>query len=130
MYMKYVFMETNYEILKKVQEIESREIPPTVFTNRTVNTTWSCDSWAVIKGGNGTSTRLTIALDSSGGEDTKTIPVAPGVDQTTFLTNTTTNSTCGPGCTTIYAFEAQQLEAWWYECNVTGKPNHPTPDQA
>lgn len=111
-------METNYEALEKIQAAESNAIVPTVFTNRYLNTTWVCNSWAVLKGGNGTSTNLTIALDSSGTEQTFSIPEAPGIGQTTFITETL-NSDCGEGCSTVYAFETQELSAWWYECNMT-----------
>lgn len=98
-------------------------IPPVIFTNRTVNATWSCDSWLVTQGGNGTSTSLTIILDSKGDFQYINIPYAGGSNQTTFITNPNTYN-CGPGCSTVHALEASDFKPWWYECNITVSPTH------
>jgi len=89
-----------------------------VYTNRTVNSTWSCQSWPVIQGGNGTVTNLTVLQDASGGRALNvTLPFVGGTDQTTFLT--APNVTCGPGCSVVEAFEASLTQPWYYKCNIT-----------
>jgi hypothetical protein len=81
-YVKYVFMETNSDEALKIAKAQSNAVPPSIFTSRSMNTTWSCESYAVIKGGNGTTKTITISVDTSGTEEDIPIPVAPGIDQT------------------------------------------------
>ena len=89
-----------------------------VYTNRTINSTWSCQSWPVIQGGNGTVTNLTVLQDPNGGQALNvTLPFVGGTDQTTFLT--TPNITCGTGCSVVEAFEASLIQPWYYQCNIT-----------
>ena len=89
-----------------------------VYTNRTVRSTWSCNSWPVIQGGNGTVTNLMIFLDAKSSKDLKLIlQIAGGTDQTSFLT--ATDVTFGPGCSIVEAFEASLTQPWYYSCNIT-----------
>jgi len=90
--------------------------PATVYTNRTINSTFSCQSWAVVNGGNGTSRNLIISKDANGVTFNITVPTTSGIEQTTFFTN---GSACGDGCTVINAFEASNTQPWYYECNIT-----------
>jgi hypothetical protein len=123
---EYVFIDYNYDELLKNYISESTTITPAIFTNRTVNATWECGSWPVISGGNGSSTSLTIMLDSNGNLENKTIPFAGGSNQTTFLTDPTDDG-CGNGCSIINVFESSLFESWWYECNITiGDVNNAT----
>jgi hypothetical protein len=89
-----------------------------VYTNRRVNSTWSCNSYPVIQGGNGTVLNLTIALDTNSDKySVLTLPYPGGTDQTTFLT--TPDVTCGTGCGIVEAFEAALAQSWYYKCNIT-----------
>jgi hypothetical protein len=106
-YWEYVFQDEN-------ADAANDDNPPIIFTNRTVNTTWSCYSWFVTEGGNGTTTNLTIILDADSDYLPITIPYAGGSNQTTFITNPNTYD-CGPGCSTVHAFEASDTRPWWYE---------------
>lgn len=117
-YWEYVFQDENAEA---ATDSSSSVTPPIIFTNRTVNATWSCNSWLVTEGGNGTSTNLTIILDADSDYQHITIPYAGGLNQTTFITNPNTYD-CGPGCSTVHAFEASNSKPWWYECNITVSP--------
>ena len=64
---------------------------------------------------------LTIILDANSDYQHITIPYAGGSNQTTFITNPNTYD-CGPGCSTVHAFEASDTRPWWYECNITVSP--------
>lgn len=89
-----------------------------VYTNRRVNSTWSCDSFAAIQGGNGTVSNLMILQDANGRDNLNvTLPFAGGTDQTTFLTNP--DVSCGAGCSIVNAFEASLTHPWFYRCNIT-----------
>jgi hypothetical protein len=111
------FYESKYFLAPILELNLNPDYDIVTFTNRSINSTWSCNSWPVISGGNGTSTNLTIMLDANGNTTSKIIPFAYGPEQTTYLTDT--NSSCGPGCATVYAFEASTATPWWYECKIT-----------
>ncbi len=122
---EYVFLDTNadaYNLYINDTTFTVRP-PPRIFTNRTVNVTYSCDSRLVMEGGDGTSTNLIIMQDSKGDVQRKTIPYAGGTNQTTFITNPWSND-CGPRCCTVHAFEASDVKPWWYECNITVSETH------
>ncbi|KAF2014040.1 hypothetical protein BU24DRAFT_350434 [Aaosphaeria arxii CBS 175.79] len=87
----------------------------TVITSRRLNSTGTCKSWTVIEGGDGTKDNITIATNP--GRKNISIPIHGGVDQTTFMTNV--SESCGPGCRTVFAFEAANASSWYYECNIT-----------
>jgi hypothetical protein len=109
----FIFIDYNSDALNDPSNLA----PPAIFTNRTAISTYSCNSWPVIVGGNGTSTNLTVMLDSSGEDMHVTIPYIGGSNQTTFITNP--KSDCGRGCSIVNAFEASDTKPWWYECNIT-----------
>jgi hypothetical protein len=97
--------------------------PPTgtshnsVYTNRrTINSTWSCQSWPVISGGNGNVSSLTVLEDSNGNTFNVELPTVGGPDQTTFFT--APDETCGAGCSIIEEFEASPTRPWYYSCNI------------
>ncbi|GJD02518.1 hypothetical protein ColKHC_11343 [Colletotrichum higginsianum] len=88
-----------------------------VTTDRTINSTAVCYSWPVISGGNGTETSIRIDAKGDGTAEEVFIPIRGGVNQTTYMTNTT--ESCGAGCRTVAAFEAAEDKSWYYRCNVT-----------
>lgn len=89
--------------------------PLTAFTARRINSSAICKSWTVIEGGQGIETDIT--LDSENGARTVSIPARGGIDQTTFMTNT--SRSFGPECRIVSAFEASEVSSWYYECEVT-----------
>ena len=91
--------------------------PSAVYTNRTINSTSSCRSYAVIAGGNGTFANLTVQEDSNGDSFNVTLAIVPGPDITTYVTKP--DSTCGEGCSIIDAFETSHTTSWYYQCNIT-----------
>jgi len=91
--------------------------PSAMYTNRTINSTASCRSYAVIAGGNGTFANLTVQEDSNGDLFKVTLPIVPGPDTTTYVTKP--DSTCGEGCSIIDAFETSHTTSWYYQCNIT-----------
>ncbi|KAF7556118.1 hypothetical protein G7Z17_g1594 [Cylindrodendrum hubeiense] len=107
---RYVFHETSTESI-----LNLASNPTVATTSRSVDTSAICNSWPVTSGGDGTETNITVVTDD--GPVTVFIPVAGGIDQTTFMTNT--SETCGFGCSSIYAFEASTNTPWYYECNIT-----------
>ncbi|OLN89330.1 hypothetical protein CCHL11_09004 [Colletotrichum chlorophyti] len=111
---KYVFHETSTE---SITNQNSNEV--TVATNRSINSTASCNAWPVTSGGDGTVSNVTVALE---GNQTYnfTMPVRGGTDQTTFMTDSEFN--CGDGCSIVTAFEASDTSPWYYVCNVTVSP--------
>ena len=88
-----------------------------VYTNRTINSTWGCQSWAVTGGGNGNVSSLIVLEDSNGNTFNVKLPTVGGPDQTTFFA--APNETCGSGCSTVEAFEASSTRPWYYSCNIT-----------
>ncbi|KAM3152831.1 hypothetical protein ABEW05_006741 [Botrytis cinerea] len=111
-YCQYVFHDTS------TISAESGVNPIAVYTSRTIKSSTICSTWAVTKGGNGTENTITVATET--GDFDVYIPVQGGPGQTTFMTNTLLN--CGPGCSTIAAFEASALSPWFYRCNITVSP--------
>lgn len=69
----------------------------------------------ITEGGQGTGTQITLSTEIGA----QTIPAFSegGIDQTTFLTNT--SRSCGSGCRIISALEASETSPWYYECEVT-----------
>jgi hypothetical protein len=88
-----------------------------VYTNRSISSTWGCESWIVMTGGNGTVSNLTVLHDASGGSFNVSVPTMAGSDQTTFFT--APNANCGPGCSIVEAFEVSTEQSWYYKCNIT-----------
>jgi hypothetical protein len=91
--------------------------PSTIFTDRTINSTNSCQSFAVIEGGNGTVANLIVQEDSNGDSFNVSLPTVAGVDSMTYFTNPDTS--CGDGCSIIEAFEASSTTSYYYNCSIT-----------
>jgi hypothetical protein len=91
--------------------------PSAVFTDRTINSTYSSSSFAVIEGGNGTVANLIVQEDSNGDLFNVSLPTIAGVDSTTYFTNP--DASCGDGCSIIEAFEASSTTSYYYNCNIT-----------
>lgn len=84
-----------------------------VYTNRTINITYTCESYIVSKNGNGTSD--SIEVDKIGPITLpQTVP-----SSTTFWTNS--SHICGKNerCTRIEAFESSETNPWYYQCEIT-----------
>ncbi|KAH8602240.1 hypothetical protein B0O99DRAFT_680379 [Bisporella sp. PMI_857] len=88
-----------------------------VYTDRSISSSWSCQSWLVTMGGNGTMSNLTVAHDANGGVFNVSVPTIGGPDQTTFFTSP--EKDCGEGCGVVEAFEASAVKPWYYKCNIT-----------
>jgi hypothetical protein len=91
--------------------------PSTIFTDRTINSTNSCQSFAVIEGGNGTVANLIVQEDSNGDSFNVSLPTVAGVDSMTYFTNP--DASCGDGCSIIEAFEASSTTSYYYNCSIT-----------
>ncbi|ATZ53379.1 hypothetical protein BCIN_09g02410 [Botrytis cinerea B05.10] len=90
------------------------------YSDRTIKSTSSCESYSVIDGGNGNFTNLTISKNGKSEGSKVRLPIAAGPDQTTFFTVPFT--TCGEGCSIVEALEASANEPWYYKCNITVGP--------
>ncbi|KAM0317199.1 hypothetical protein ACHAO8_002524 [Botrytis cinerea] len=90
------------------------------YSDRTIKSTSSCESYPVIDGGNGNFTNLTISKNGKSEGSKVRLPIAAGPDQTTFFTVPFT--TCGEGCSIVEALEASANEPWYYKCNITVGP--------
>jgi hypothetical protein len=91
--------------------------PSAIFTNRTINSTYSCSSFAVIEGGNGTVANLTVLEDTNGDLFNVSLPTVAGVNSTMYFTNS--DASCGDGCSIVEAFEASSTVSYYYNCNIT-----------
>ncbi|KAF5964463.1 hypothetical protein FBULB1_12767 [Fusarium bulbicola] len=98
--------------------------PIMVATNRRLSISTKCESYPMISGGDGPSTEIEYRrnnTDNKSEENVRVrIPFALGTEQTTFMTNTSTN--CGPSCSTAMAFETSTEDPWFYSCNTTVYP--------
>lgn len=88
-----------------------------VYTNRSIASSWSCQSWLVTTGGNGTTNNLTVQHNANGAVFNVSVPTVGGPDQTTFFTSPDVD--CGDGCSVIEAFESSAEKPWYYKCNIT-----------
>lgn len=96
-------------------------------TNRTISTQATCQSWKVLKGGDGT--QHTITIDNAN-KTQLIIPAQNGGSQTTFMVDPDRGS--GPTWGHVLAFEASATDPWFYNCNITIGPvtnvEHPVQD--
>jgi hypothetical protein len=111
----YIFHETNPQSLRNPDAI-----PVVATTNRSVNASSQCVSYPVRRGSNGTED--TILVDRQGRTLEIPLPVRGGLDQSTFITNTSFSSQCGRGCGIVSVFEASSSSAWYYNCTTTMSP--------
>lgn len=93
-----------------------------MYSSRTINVTYDCDSHKVTLNGNGTLNNITV------GGGIGEIYVSHKVpESTSFFTNMPSNGTdsfynnCGDDdrCTIVEAFEASVDDPWYYKCNIT-----------
>lgn len=121
---QYVFIEENPE-----NDLNGTTILPIMAaTDRSVTVVSECRAYRVVAGGNGTSSTVTIDLDTDIGADPSTssnrqditIPVQAGPEQSTFLTNTRPSASCGPACAYITVLEISDADAtpWLYNCTT------------
>jgi len=98
--------------------------PIMVITNRRMSISTKCESYPVISGGDGSSTEIEYlrnTIDKKSQEHLHVkVPLSVETDQTTFMTNT--SATCGPGCSSVTAFETSAKDPWFYSCNTTVDP--------
>jgi hypothetical protein len=113
-----LFEANDFESWQTVVLDSSSDEQTAIFTNRIINSTWSCNSSIVLEGGNGSVHYLEVLLNTNGSTTTKYTPAAGGLNQTTFMTDPDNND-CGSGCSIVEAFEASTTQAWWYTCNIT-----------
>ncbi|UKZ88797.1 uncharacterized protein TrAFT101_004531 [Trichoderma asperellum] len=104
----YVFYEATPDNLDYYQSVA---------TNRSISTQATCQSWRVLKGGDGT--QRTITIDNAN-KTQLTIPAQNGGSQTTFMVDPDRGS--GPTWGHVLAFEASATDPWFYNCNVTIGP--------
>lgn len=104
----YVFYEATPDNLDYYQSVA---------TNRSISTQATCQSWRVLKGGDGT--ERTITIDNAN-KTQLTIPALNGGSQTTFMVDPDRGS--GPTWGHVLAFEASATDPWFYNCNVTIGP--------
>lgn len=109
----YVFHETSPESLYL-----DDYLPVKVSTSRSINGTSVCESWPVIRGGDGTVSNITIQKES--GDTVVSVPVPGRPDRTIFITDPMKD--CGEGCSIITAFESSDVSPWFYSCHITTNP--------
>ncbi|KAJ6436135.1 N-terminal binuclear Zn cluster-containing protein [Purpureocillium lavendulum] len=90
-----------------------------VASNRTISLHAKCDSWYVIKGGDGVSATITVQYDDGNNEDWG-LPSVNGPDQTMYLNNPAIQS--GDTRGQVDMFEASKTDPWAYSCNITIDP--------
>lgn len=123
-YWQFNFFDSNPDSLNPdtapgVQQGEAFAI--TVYTDRSINVTSSCNSWVISKGGDGDQLNITILLDGNGTTKNVTLPdFLGGLNQTTYWTDVLNEAgACGTGCTVVHAFESSETKPWYYQCNMT-----------
>lgn len=107
----------------------SEAVPITVYTDRSINVTHSCNSWVISKGGSGDQLNITILLDGNGTTKNVSLPdFLGGLNQTTYWTDVLNDAgACGTGCTIVHAFESSETKPWYYQCNMAvGTVNNAT----
>ena len=86
-----------------------------VYTNRTINITYICDSHEVTANGNGSFNDIQVA-------NVGQVYVSHKVPSSiTYFTNS--DNVCGNGsslrCSVVEVFEASDTDPWYYKCNIT-----------
>jgi hypothetical protein len=114
---QYVFREKNTAPADLPADADFQ--PTIVATDRRITSSGTCTRQQVLAGGDGASTNITVDV-GNGGNRTIQIPFAGGVNQTTYMTNT--SMSCGAGCGVVTAFESAPKTSWYYNCNVTVGP--------
>jgi hypothetical protein len=88
--------------------------PVSVFTQRTINATYECESHEVTKYGDGSVGYIEVA---NIGQVFVSLHLPKS---TTFFNNNNTTCTSGnPRCTVIEVFETSSTQPWYYRCDIT-----------
>lgn len=88
-----------------------------VYTNRTLNSTFSCNSYTVNPvTGNGSSSLIDIFLNGTDEPSTTIAVPSVATNETTFFLD---NGTCGSRCGFISVFQASFTTPQFYQCNIT-----------
>jgi hypothetical protein len=88
-----------------------------VYTNRTINSTYSCTSYTVNPGsGNWSSSLVEVFLNGNSAPSTTITLPSGAINETTFFL---TNRTCGSRCGFINVFQASFTTPQFYQCNIT-----------
>ncbi|OAQ58567.1 hypothetical protein VFPFJ_11643 [Purpureocillium lilacinum] len=90
-----------------------------VASNRTISLHAKCDSWHVIKGGDGLSANITVQYDDGQREEWG-LPSVNGPDQTMYFNDPAIQS--GDTWGQVDVFEASKTDPWAYRCNITIDP--------
>lgn len=84
-----------------------------VYTARTISSTYTCESHKVLAGGDGTTVDLRV--DGIGNLTVyQTVP-----NTTTFFVAQDSSCANNTRCQVVQAFEASDTDPWYYKCNVT-----------
>ena len=84
-----------------------------IYTSRTINATYDCESHEVISGGNGTVSPIEVA-------DIGSVAVSQSLpNSTTFFTNGHSCPDLDPRCAVIEVFETSETQPFYYRCNIT-----------
>ncbi len=89
-----------------------------VYTSRTINVSYNCESYKVLKNGDGLSD--TILVDTIGNVNVSSVP-----NSTYYFTQD--ENQCGDNtrCSIVTAFESSNTAPWYYTCNITlGETQH------
>lgn len=88
-----------------------------VYTNRTINSTFSCKSYTVDPvSGNGSSILIDVFLNGTNQPTTVISVPSVAVNETTFFVD---NGTCGSRCGFLSVFQASFRTPQFYQCNIT-----------
>ncbi|KAJ6440270.1 homeobox and C2H2 transcription factor [Purpureocillium lavendulum] len=87
-----------------------------VASNRSISVHAECDSWRVVKGGDGLTANITVQYDDGKKEDWE-LPSVNGPDQTMYLNDPAVQS--GDTWGQVDVFEASRTDPWAYSCNIS-----------
>lgn len=93
-----------------------------IYSGRSINVTYACESHEVTASGNGSFDNPTVA-DIGSVFVSQSLPYS-----TTFFHNE--NSTCpddNPRCSVIEVLETSETQPWYYKCNITVSPTQNDP---
>jgi hypothetical protein len=90
--------------------------PASIFTDRTINATWSCQASPIISGGDGT--QFQFAVQNHGLHNVSLALPNSTVFFTNYLQNSCTDSS-NARCAVVNVFEASDTQPWFYRCEIT-----------
>lgn len=107
---RYIFHESSTESILS-DDLSS----VTVATDRSIDVSARCNSWAVTKKASGNQT--VVSIENTTGVMNVSIPITRDFNETIYMTNT--SKSCGPGCGIVTALETSTSMSWYYRCNIT-----------